>query len=127
MSMMDRASEPQEHDAEGMLEQVLADSSITQIVIRSQRDGWDTVCCYQRCPVDVGQRRVIVHVPFYPAFSRVPEVQVAILDPIEGRSRVTDQQKFGARFEVVLHQPISAGSGQQTLLVECVAMSPLSD
>lgn len=116
-----------EYDAEVMLEHVFADPTITQYLIRNQRDGLDTVCFYQRCQFSLGQQRLVLHFPFYPPFKQTPEVLVSVLDAEKVRTRITDQQKFGARVEIILNQPVIEGSDQQTILVECVATAGTGD
>ena len=118
----DTLDESSEIDLEVILAQILADPSLVQHVMRTRRDGVETVTAYFRCDFLPKQQRCILHVPFSPAFSELPIVNAMASERSDVRIRVTDCQKFGARMEVVL--PPSSGS-ESSLLVEVIATTPI--
>ncbi len=109
-------------DPELMLEQTLADPDLVQHVVRTKRDGAETIVGYFRCEFAPGQQRHVLHVPFMPAMATVPAIEAMVTEesslPESVRVRVTDQQRFGGRMEIVLPEPaVSALS----VLVEVIA------
>jgi hypothetical protein len=118
----DILDESSEIDLEVMLAQVLADPNLVQHVMRTRNDGVETMTAYFRCDFSPGQQRYVLHVPFSPAFLEVPIVNSMFTEGSDGRIRVTDCQKFGARLEVIL--PPSGGS-ESSLLVEVIATAPV--
>jgi len=116
----------EEYDQELVIGQLLSDPSFTQITTRCQRDGMDTICHYHRCQRPQHQARLILHFPFYPPFEGVPEVQINFMDQVEGRIRITDQQKFGARVEIVLNLSSLSSESSPDFWMECIASAPLT-
>jgi hypothetical protein len=116
-------SEAEALDIETILSQLLADPSLVQYQTRHQQDLIDSIVSYFRCHWSAGQQRYILHVPFYPHFSEIPQVAATIFDDSVGRVRVTDRQKFGARIEVLLEHPVSQ---PQQVLVEVLASAPFA-
>lgn len=113
--------ESSEVDLELMLAQVLADPNLVQHVMRTRCGGVETISAYFRCDFSPGQQRYVMHVPFSPAFSELPVVNTMVAEGSDGRIRVTDCQKFGARLEVVLPTSVDA---EFNLLVEVIATAP---
>lgn len=109
-------------DAEVLIGQMLADPSLVQYVTRHHQDGLDSIAGYFRCQIEANQQRYILHVPFYPHFTRIPQVTASLTADREGRVRITDQQRFGTRIEVVLDQP---AVNLQWIMVEVFASAPL--
>jgi hypothetical protein len=114
--------ESSEIDLEMMLAQILADPNLVQHVMRTRRDGVETLTAYFRCEFLPGQQRYVLHVPFSPAFTEMPVVNAMVTERSDVRIRITDCQKFGARMEVVL--PPSDGS-ESSLMVEVIATTPI--
>jgi len=104
-------------DPELMLEQILNDPSLVQHIVRTQTADTETIVAYFRCSFSVDQQRTILHIPFSPPLSNVPSVEAMVVENEIARVRVTDQQKFGARLEVVLPEPAASPS---RLLVEAI-------
>ena len=111
-----------EIDLETMLAQILADPNLVQHLMRTRRDGVETLTAYFRCVFLPGQQRYVLHVPFSPAFAQMPVVNAMVTERSDVRVRITDCQKFGARMEVVLPQP---GGSENSLLVEVIATIPI--
>ena len=107
-----------ELDPELMIARVLADPCLVQHVVRTNRDGVETVVAYFRCVFSRGLQRYVLHVPFSPAFVGIPVVSAMATEHADVRVRITDCQKFGARLEVVLPQPSDC---ETSLLVEVIA------
>jgi hypothetical protein len=117
-------SEIPEFDLELILEQLLQDPSVSQFSIRHQLETEETISTFVRCDMASGQQRLVLHVPFYPHFRSIPRVAASILDGHQGRTRVTDYQKFGARVEIALEEPSLM---PLTVLVEIIATAKKSD
>ena len=107
-----------ELDPELLLAQILSDPHLRQHLVRTERDGVDSITTYNRCEFALGQQRFIWHLSFLPPFSSLPEIEARALDNLDLRVRVTDRQKFGARLEIVLPSP---SVGNLTVLVEAMA------
>lgn len=117
-TLIDREDEESFVDPELLLRQVLDDPNLVQHLTRTQHDGHESIVAYFRIEFVPGQQRHVLHVPFSPPLSFVPEVQANATDEQEVRVRVTDRQKFGVRAEVIL--PVPANSSRR-LLVEVIA------
>jgi hypothetical protein len=117
-------SETPQFDLELILEQLLRDPAVSQFSIRHQFETEETISTYMRCDLAGGQQRVVLHVPFYPHFRSIPRVTASILDGLEGRTRVTDHQKFGARVEIALQE---SSLEPLTIQVEIIATAKKSD
>ncbi len=102
---------------------ILNDPQISQQLTRRKTDGFDTLIGYFRCPFKALQQRFVLHIPLYPAMGEVPEVEAAVVDCDQATTRITDQQKFGLRLEIVLARP---SSDAKQLLVEVTAYSRLT-
>lgn len=116
--LADGEAEVSDLDPEIMLEQILADPDLVQHVVRTNRDGCETVVGFFRCLLETGMQRYILHVPFTPPLANIPEVESMITERSDVRARVTDRQKFGTRIEVILPCPAESPT---TLLVEVIA------
>jgi len=105
------------------LEQILADSNLSQHWTRSVRDGLETIVAYYRCQFSVGQQRYVLLIPFQPALKEIPKTTANVIDDFDARVRITDLQKFGARLEIVLAQPATVSVH---LLVEVIASAGMA-
>ncbi len=92
-------------DPELILAQILDNPAMTQYWQRYEIEGQDAISAFYRCGFLEGQQRYILNVPFHPPFQKIPNVSAALVDDTSGRVRITHQQKFGARIEIVLSQP----------------------
>ena len=108
------------NDPEVMLQQVLADRDLVQHVVRTARDGCESVVGYYRCVFAKRQQRYVLHIQFEPPLSSIPHVEALVTGQSEVRTRVTDRQKFGARIEIILPSPTLEG---EELLVEVISTS----
>jgi len=89
-------------DAEQLVQHLLSDPDVTQHVTRRDCDGLDSITGYFRCRFESSQERAILHVPIHPPMGKVPNVEAMLVEETDSlRIRVTDQQKFGARLEVI--------------------------
>ena len=105
-------------DAESLLEHVLSDQDLIQHVTRTVIAGGQVVTGYFRCRFQPEQQREVIHFNFTPQLNEVPQINVTMMDDVPGRVRVTHCERFGARVEVVLDQPVSA---PKKVLVEIIA------
>ncbi len=110
-----------ELDPELVIAQILSDPNLVQHVVRTNRDGIETMVAYFRCGFSTGLQRYVLHVPFSPAFGGIPDVSAMATEQADVRVRITDRQKFGARLEVVLPRPSEC---ETSLLVEVIATTP---
>jgi hypothetical protein len=67
-------------------------------------EGW------LRVPIEAGQRTLIAHVAFCPAFHRVPQVEVEPVDGPDCTIRATTIFPWGVRFEIKLDEPSDVAS-----------------
>ncbi|MDR1484466.1 MAG: hypothetical protein LBT09_06545 [Planctomycetaceae bacterium] len=73
----------------------------TQQIIRSKTDsGGERLEGYFLVEFVCGQAAASVHVPFYPAFARLPEVEAYLIDAADAKLTVAKVQHFGARVEI---------------------------
>jgi hypothetical protein len=93
---------------------------LTHCFVRSVESGVDHIVAIYRCHFEPGEQLVVVHVPIYPAFEEIPEVEAICLDG-NARIRVTDRQKFGIRLEVIHSSPMP---GRVCEIIEVVARAP---
>lgn len=105
-------------DAEIVLQQILDDPSLIQHVTRTEHEDRETFAGYFRLVFEPGQQREILHVPFAPPLKAIPQVQAHAIDQQDVRVRITDQQKFGTRVEVILSRPTES---KCKIIVEIVA------
>lgn len=117
-NLVDEPGEDLEIDPEALLQQLLDDPSLIQHLIRTEQDGCQTIVGYFRVVLEPGQQRCVVHVPFSPPLSAVPQVEAHVLDDQDARVRVTDCQKYGLRVEVILPRPVDS---ERRVLLEIVA------
>jgi len=104
------------------LELLLADPSVNQLTMRTEKDGVDQLVSYFRCEFQPGEKHFILHVPIQPAMSEHPTVQAMGVD--EGlRIRTTKVEKFGVRLEAILDVVTEE---TKSLLIEVVLASPLA-
>ena len=102
------------------IEIVLANPALKQHIVRTETDNVDRIVAYVRCGFQPGQQRQILHFPIYPAMEGIPNVQAMGVDE-SIRLRVTDNQKFGVRLEILLDE---VASEPIYVLVELVISSP---
>lgn len=72
----------------------------TQQWLRSRVGDGETLCGFVRVDFAEHERTVSVHLPFYPAFSAAPRVDVAEAGGAEVSVQVAQVEPFGARLEV---------------------------
>lgn len=112
------SDEPAGFDPELLSEQILADPHLVQHLVRTRQDGVEAITAFFRCEFSPGQQRYVLHVPFSPAFPGIPVVHATVSEREDVRVRITDNQKFGARLEVVLPHPAKSAN---SLIVEVIA------
>lgn len=78
---------------------VMADTSVSQHIIRSHDGTKDLFCGEFRITIPARQTIHILHVPLHPAMDSTPTVE-AFTDNEGLRIRVTDAQRFGVRLEI---------------------------
>ena len=107
LGMADEATpeEAPEIDPEMALEVLLGDPKLTQLLVRRQEDGVESITGYYRLPVEADQQRVSWHVPFVPPMLTLPACTADPVDRSDVRIRFTNVQKFGARAEMILSNP----------------------
>lgn len=103
-----------EIDPEIALETLLSDSSLTQLLLRRNQAGVESITGYYRLPVESGQQRVSWHIPFVPPMPSVPECHAEPVDRSDARIRFTNVQKFGARAEMILANP---SNGNDSIMI----------
>ena len=103
-----------EIDPEIALEVLLGDASLTQLLLRRQQDGSETITGYYRLQIEPGQQRVSWHIPFVPPMPTVPVCNADPMDRSDARIRFTNVQKFGARAEMILANP---SSGKDSIMI----------
>lgn len=84
---------------------ILTDRSIRQQMIRSIVGAEDCLSVTARVSVAQDADRAILHIPVYPPFDSIPEVDAFVVQGSELRIRVTQKQRFGLRLEAVLSRP----------------------
>ena len=99
------ANDESEIDPEMALEVLLGDPKLTQLLVRRQEDGVESITGYYRLPVEADQQRVSWHVPFVPPMLTLPACTADPVDRSDVRIRFTNVQKFGARAEMILSNP----------------------
>ena len=67
-------------------------------------EGW------LRVPIEPGQRTLIAHVAFCPAFTRAPQVEAEPVDGPDCSIRATTILPWGVRFEIKLDEPAEVAS-----------------
>jgi hypothetical protein len=67
-------------------------------------EGW------LRVPIEPGQRTLIAHVAFCPAFKRAPQVEAESVDGPDCSIRATTILPWGVRFEIKLDEPAESAS-----------------
>ena len=112
-----------EIDPELALEQTLADPDLIQHIVRTNRDGVDTVVGYFRCHFSEGQQRHVLHCSFNPPFEQLPTIDAMVTCRDDVRARITDCQKFGTRIELIFREPCLE---ETKLLVEVIASSSIA-
>jgi hypothetical protein len=110
--------ETTEVDPEVALQQILDDPNLRQHVTRTTDEGQETVIGYFRILFEPNQLRAVFHVPFSPSLKNKPTIEAHATDHQDARIRLTDCQKFGARFEVIKSRPSPI---QDQVLVEVMA------
>ncbi len=121
--MLDQA-EDVEFDPEMVVAQLLEDKSVVQHVTRTLTEEAESVVGYFRVGFAKGQQRAVIHFPLTPQLGEIPSVEAMLLDPVPGRVRITDRQRFGIRIEVALQQPVEAnGSVMIEVIVTAAAKS----
>lgn len=118
---LDASNEP-EFDAEALLQLTLSNPDLKQHVSRCESDGADTMICYRRVTLAPGERRHAMHIALHPPMPAIPDVEAFMVDPISARIRITDRQRFGARLEIVLEEPVAV---ETQLMVEVMLTAPL--
>ena len=108
------AAESPEIDPELALEVLLSDASLTQLLLRRQQDGNETITGYYQLQVEPGQQRVSWHIPFVPPMATMPKCNADPVDRTDARIRFTNVQKFGARAEMILANP---SSGKDSIMI----------
>lgn len=83
------------------LELLLADPSVNQLTLRTEKDGVDQLVSYFRCEFQPGEKCFVLHVPVQPPMSEHPTVQAMGVDE-DVRIRTTKVEKFGIRLEAIL-------------------------
>ena len=109
-------------DMELVTEQILADPNLTQQITRRNEAGQDTLAGYFRCQLQPNQQRYALHVPLYPAMSRIPEVDAMVMDSDDASVRVTDRQRFGIRLEILLSCPKTETSNVMVEVIACCSV-----
>jgi hypothetical protein len=104
-------------DPEVALQQLLDDPNLVQHIMRTASDGCETIAAYFRVVFEPGQQRQVLHIPFAPSLKVVPQVEAHVTDQQDVRVRITDQQKFGIRAEIVLPKQ---SESRRSLLVEFI-------
>ena len=110
-----------EIESPSLLEQFMADSSLNFLGSRTASTNeedqlTETVIEYHRIPFAPGQTRAILHLSFQPDLPEVPSVEVNLIDA-DGRTRITQNTKFGTRVEVSL---LTRDSNPSTICVEAI-------
>ena len=89
-------------DGQQIVDYLLSEPDVTQHVTRRNCDSVESMTGYYRCKFEPSQERVVLHVPIHPPMAHVPKVEAMFVEPVDSfRVRVTDQQKFGARLEII--------------------------
>jgi hypothetical protein len=77
------------------------DNSKTQQIIRSKTEsGVEKLVCYFLVEFVEGQLAASVHVPFYPSFDKLPEVEAYLVDVLDVKLTVAKTQHFGTRIDI---------------------------
>ncbi len=84
---------------------IYSDPAIRQQMIRSVDGDEDCVSVTTRVTIAAGADREVLHIPIYPPFETIPEVEAFVVSGNELRIRVTQKQRFGLRLEAVLTRP----------------------
>ena len=103
------------------LELLLADPSVNQLMLRTEKDGVDQLVSYFRCEFQPGEKHFVLHVPVQPAMSEHPAVQAMGVDE-DLRIRTTKVEKFGVRLEAILD---FVATEAKSMLIEVVLTSPV--
>lgn len=103
------------------LELLLADPSVNQLMLRTEKDGVDQLVSYFRCEFQPGEKHFVLHVPVQPAMSEHPAVQAMGVDE-DLRIRTTKVEKFGVRLEAILDV---VATEAKSMLIEVVLTSPV--
>ena len=93
---------PETEDNEpDLLQQLLADETLTNLESRRVDDQSHTIVQLYRVAVLPNQSRLVVHCAFRPDLPTVPNIEASAIDR-DARIRVTHKTTFGARVEVTL-------------------------
>ncbi|MAT14917.1 MAG: hypothetical protein CMJ46_06565 [Planctomyces sp.] len=88
---------------------------VVQQFRRTRRpSGCEAIEGFMKVEWQAGQRRQVVHIPFYPPFADRPEIYCEPADETDVRLKVADVRRYGARIELAL--PHVAESGESTCL-----------
>lgn len=99
-----KAGDDEPIDLEIAVEQIVADASLNQLLLRHETAGVESITIYQRINFEPNQKTAVVHLPFSPVLASIPNIEGSFIDGTEARLRITDCQCYGARIEVILSQ-----------------------
>ncbi len=93
-------------DCPTLLEQFMSDPTLKFLGSRTMETdeenfAQETIVQCHRISVEPYQTRVILHLSFTPDLPTVPSVEINLIDS-DGRTRVTQNSKFGTRVEISL-------------------------
>lgn len=78
-----------------------------QLIVRRSTGTAETLLGFICVHWHSDQQTAVVHLPVFPAFVSVPEIETEMLDG-SARIRVTDCQPFGVRVELIRGRPCSS-------------------
>ena len=109
MAMQNGAEDdrPDCEDAFESIYELLAEQpDCQQLVVRRKTGNEETLFGFTCIHWQADQQTAVVHLPVFPAFASVPNIETEMLDG-SARVRVTDCQPFGVRVELIRGRPCS--------------------
>jgi len=107
-----------ENEPEGAGDDEAISAALVQSLTRERTDdGGEALHALVRADCEAGDRVAVVHLAFCPPLAAAPELAAHVLDDSGAEARIALAQPYGARIELRLPQPATAG---QTVLVEVV-------
>ncbi|REJ86860.1 MAG: hypothetical protein DWQ34_26645 [Planctomycetota bacterium] len=100
--------------AVGLDEGFVLDAGVVQQMTRRTHDGTDELECVFRVEFAAGQRETSVHIPIWPAFYEIPNVECEPLDESDVSTTAAAVHTYGVRIDIRLPQ---ASGERQTVLV----------
>ncbi|MCA9040422.1 MAG: hypothetical protein KDA65_08755 [Planctomycetaceae bacterium] len=95
---------------------------VVQEFRRTRRpSGCEAIEGYMKVDWQPGQKRQMVHVPFYPPFAGTPEIYCEQADESDVRLKVAETRRYGTRIELCLAHPAEAGETTCLHFLACLA------